>query len=414
MIKTKEETQKLWQALPTPSSRSPIANLLVLGGGLVLIFISCRLIYEKFTSVISRDATINGVVIELKAPSAGQVTQLDKKAGEKLTKGELLSVLENNLVSQLKIKEITSRLNKQQTELDKDKAYLVLQLRLLKTLEADQQNQYKLQVRRVHDEIMQANAEVEKAQAKYQLAQKKYNRSNFLAEKGAISQENLDLTFSEQQEGQAEVKHWQARLQQLLTEKNAAQLDLSLGRSSSNYDPKIRLQELQMDIANQQQAILSLQQAVKDSQAELTTAHKDFQQQHQVTVKTPASGVIWRLDARQGQFLKEGDSLGAILDCNRRWIDVYVDEQALRSLRIGTPATIQPYGLNDKTFQGRITLVRSGVGRLTPGEDVAIPLKNNLPRQSQVRVEFESEANTLDIKHFCYVGYTARVLFQVR
>jgi multidrug resistance efflux pump len=204
------------------------------------------------------------------------------------------------------------------------------------------------------------------------------------------------------------------RLDALRTNQQASQFGLTLSRNRSNYDPRIRLEELQLQIADRRQAIQILQQSIFDAQAELARAKADVQQRQAVVVKAPNSGVVWRLDAQRGAFVEQGESLGQVLDCKRRWVDVFVDERAMRSLQPSTSATIELYGSKSKVLHGRVSLVRSGIGRLAAGEDVAIPITPNLPRNAQVRVDLDPATDQGNPNLFCYVGYTGRVTFKFK
>jgi len=93
---------------------------------------------------------------------------------------------------------------------------------------------------------------------------------------------------------------------------------------------------------------------------------------------------------------------------------VFVDEQAVRSLQPGTPASIELYGSNAQVLQGKVSLVRSGIGRLAAGEDVAVPIMPNLPRNTQVRVDLDPTTAKNNPNLFCHVGYTGRVTFKVK
>ncbi|MBV8882660.1 MAG: HlyD family efflux transporter periplasmic adaptor subunit, partial [Chroococcidiopsidaceae cyanobacterium CP_BM_RX_35] len=245
-------------------------------------------------------------------------------------------------------------------------------------------------------------------------AQVNDERTKRLAAKGALAQANLDTATLKMRESEAEVSNLEARLEELFAGVKAAQLDLSLSWSSSNFDPKIRFQQLQLDIAERRQALQTLQGAIENTQTELTEAQSDLKRQQAIVIRAPTSGLVWHLDAQVGQFIRAGDSLGKLLDCRQRWVDVYLEERDLRLLKPGMPATIELYGSDSEVFQGRISSVRSGIGRLAVGEDVAVPLIANLPRQSQVRVQLEPETKKGITNLFCYVGYTAKVTFKIR
>jgi hypothetical protein len=58
-----------------------------------------------------------------------------------------------------------------------------------------------------------------------------------------------------------------------------------------------------------------------------------------------------------------------------------------------------------------VDLIRSGVGRLSPRDDEPRQLPINLARESQVRVRIDSDVPA-PARKLCFVGYSARVIFQ--
>lgn len=394
--------------------RSFLTSLMLVFISAGLIILSGRLLYTKFTSVISRDAVINGTLININAPEDGIVTELPVKTGQEIVKARTVITLKNERVSKLQVETINSRINEQKAQLDRTQAQLQQQLTLLQTLLEDQQNQSRLETFEAQNSVAQVEAELKGAKSSYLVAKNKYNRSKFLRVEGALAQTQLDDATSELERTKNQVDSLEARLQAIRANEQAAKLGLSLSRSRSNYDPRIRLQEVQLQIADQRKAIQTLQQGIKDAKAELIQAKADTDRKEKVAVKVPTSGVVWRLSAQPGQFVQQGASLGQVLDCQRRWVDVFVDEQAVRSIQPGTPATIELYGLDSQALQGRVTMIRSGMGRLAAGEDVAVPITPNLPRNSQVRVDLDPGTDQGNSNLLCYVGYTGRVTFKVK
>ncbi|BAZ21683.1 HlyD family secretion protein [Kalymmatonema gypsitolerans NIES-4073] len=405
-----QETPKIPQ---TVVIRSFLSNLLMVSIGILLIYWSYCLIKARMTTVISKDAVINGVLIDLKTPSEGIITQFSSNTGESTTQDQILMVLKNERVSKLKIQEIISRLNEYKTRLKRAQGKLAQDMSLLKIVTADQENYRSLRVQETQQSIAQINANLQAARARLELAKVKYKRGAYLTNEGALAKADLDEARLEKQESIAQVSQLEAQLKKFSVEEKAAYLDLSLNRSFSNFDPKIRLQQLRLDIADQRLAIQTLQQSVKDAELELKEAKIDHARLQSIVVKAPVAGIIWRLDARKGQYVGNGDSLGKVLDCQRRWIDIYLEERALESIHPNTPATVELYGAPSEVLQGQVSLVRSGIGRLAPGEEIAVPLIPNLPRQSQVRIDLPKTKKG-DSNLFCYVGYTAKVTFKVK
>lgn len=393
--------------------RSLLSNLLILTASVGLVIVSVRLLHTKFTSVISRDAVINGTVININATEDGTITELPVKTGDPVGLDKTILTIKNERISKLPTQEITTRINDQQAQLDRAQAQLERQIILIQTFSEEQQNQTKLESLEAQNSVAEVESELQGAKARYQIAQTSYSRSEFLRKEGALAQTQLDAVAKELEESKNLVGGLEARLEAIRANQKASGLGLTLSRSRSSYDPRIRLQEMQLQIADGRKAIATLQQGIKDAKSELVQAQADASRKEKVVVKVPTPGVIWHLSVQPGQFVQQGATLGKILDCKRRWVDVFVDEKAVRSIQPGTQATIELYGSNAQVLQGHVSIIRSGLGRLAAGEDVAVPITPNMPRNSQVRVDLEANKDNGDPSLMCYVGYTGRVTFKI-
>lgn len=405
---------RVMQRIYQVPSRSLLSNLAIGGISLGLLVWSFHLVRDKFVSVTSTDAVINGVLTEIKAPQEGIVSDLTVNTGGMFDRGKPFLTLENKGVSQLQVESIKGKLSQQKMELRAAEAKLSQQQVFLQTLVADQKNQHALEMVSTKHSVEQVSSELKGLQARLRLAQVNYDRTKYLRSEGATSQSILDTAAIEVEERQAEVNSLEKQLKVLQANQRAAQLELSLVKTTNNTDPRLRLEAVQMQIEDQRQVIQALRQRIPDTEAELAQAKADVRQQRVAVVNAPTSGVVWRLTTQPGSFVQRGESLGQLLDCSRRWVDTFVEEQAVRSLQPGTPATITLYGSNSQTLKGSVSTIRPGSGRLAAGEDIAIPSTPNMPRKAQVRVELEPDRNPADSGRFCYVGYTAQVSFKIR
>ncbi len=173
-----------------------------------------------------------------------------------------------------------------------------------------------------------------------------------------------------------------------------------------------------MQIAEDRQGIQTFKKRIEGTKAELIQAKKDFQRKQGATIKSSEAGVVWRVTAQPGKFVQQGESLGQIASCNQRWVDAWVDEQKVQLLQVGTPAEIKLNGMGSSgKLSGKVSVIRSGIGRLAAGEDIAIAMPPNLPRQTQVRIALDEQSPSSEpIKNgnFCHIGYTAQVTFPVQ
>lgn len=394
--------------------RSPLSNWLLVGLSVGLLAWAGRLLQTHLTSVTSVDAVINGTVVDIKAPQPGVIGQLNVNTGGAVTRNRVLLTIENNQISQLTLQGTKTRLSEQRSQLAQAQVQLNQQIALLQQVNLDQQNQSQLEVQSAQEALQQAQADLAGAVARHQLATLHFERMSFLRSQGAVPQSSLDTASVELTQRQTEINSIQTRISTAQANQKAAQLGLTLNRTRSNYDPQIRRQELQQGITNQRQYIKTLMQNIQNAQAEMTQAGKDWQRQRQRILIMPVTGVAWRMTVQPGKYVQQGDSLGQLLDCTRRWVDVFVDEKTVQSLPPGTPAQIQLYGDAAPMLRGRVSSVRSGVGRLAAGEDVAVAIAQNLPRTTQIRVDLDPNSDRGTAQQFCYVGYTAKVTFPLK
>ena len=394
--------------------RSLASNFLVLLAGVAFLLWAARLAQLKLTSVPSIDAVINGAIININAPREGKVMEVTIVVGETTRKGQRLLILENEQSSQLQVQEITSRLSERKAELEASQAYLNRLLALQQLATTDYQEQYRLENLEGQRALNQLESELRGTESRLRLAGISRDRARQLHLDGAVSMADLDSAEAEFEQRQSEVDSIQQQLEILQANLQAAEQGLTLNQTRSNYDPRIRLQEVQMQVADQQEVVERLAQAVEDINAEVEQARLDATRRRTIPIDATNDGVVWSFDIQPGTYVQQGDALGQLLDCSRRWIDTVVDERMLRSLEIGTPATIELYGYNSRRLKGKVSVIRPGIGRLAVGQDVMNPIAANTPRTAQVRVDITEVVDDEGRSRLCYVGHTAKVQFDIR
>ncbi len=408
--------------------RSLLANGVVIATGVGVLAFTGVFLFRHLTTVTSRDAVINGVIVNVRAPEEGTLVDLRAQVGEMINPSEgAVAILKNDRTTAMTPKDVKTWLQRRRGELGAAKAKLAELQGLLASAQADNTHQHRLEVtesdRRLaaaQAELSAARAQLADAKARQELAQINYERFVSLAQQGAVPQSQADAARTELKQSQAQVVNHQRTVdavartvEALAAEAQAAQLGLTLRNTRSNYDPRLRLQELKLQIAEQKAAIRGIEAEIAAQQEQLAQAEREVAQRQVVPINTPVAGYVWRVEARQGAFLGKGDLILQVLDCQRRWVDVFLDEKMLRLVHPGTRARIELYGDKWVTLRGRVSSIRSGLGRLNPGDDMVIPIPENYPRQSQVRVELEP-SDAQEEGNFCYVGYTGKVTFEIQ
>ena len=126
--------------------------------------------------------------------------------------------------------------------------------------------------------------------------------------------------------------------------------------------------------------------------------------------------------AYPGKLVKPGEVLGRVAVCDDLWVDAWVEESEAQTLKRDDGATMILRGLNEGggaiKLEGKVQLIRSGVGRLETGSDVAVQIDaNQAIHYAQVRIV------SISIKHadnnpkdesseLCqYIGYSGKITF---
>jgi multidrug resistance efflux pump len=391
--------------------RSLLANLIVFAASIGLLVTAYHLLKQRLTTVSSRDAVISADFVEMNAAIDGVVDALTVRPGDVLKATQPLLSLQNERTNQLGVQQIRSRITDLQTQQQRLAGQLARNAELAAAVEREGATEVSFKVERVDEDVDRLQAELAAKESELKMAQLTLGRVRKLAVAGALPQAQLDQAQIEVDRLTSNVQASQASLNKIKVDQATTRTGLNPDRERNNYDSRIRLQELNHRIADQRAELSLLQQNQKNAQAELGQAQADQKQIAVGQASSPIDGVLYELKVRSGQFVQKGTYLGRILNCQQRWVEVTVDEPSLKSITPGKAATISLNALPDKTLTGKVTLIRSGTGRLQPGQDVALPIAPNLPRTSQVRVELDANTDQGSPGNLCYVGYTGQVAF---
>ena len=398
--------------------RSPVANGVMLLVSVALLAWAWQFLKTRSTSVVSVDAVVNGTLVDLKAPEEGTLTRVVSRTGESVMVGKPMFAVRNDRLNELPMQENKSRLNQTRADLARAQERVDRLVILAASASVDDVAQVELVKSDTSVRVQQLDAEIAAVRARMSLSQVQIDRMSGLVTEGAMPKAALDVPQAEIAQRIQEVKALEAQIEALRVSDEAARQGLYISKTRSNYDPKIRVQELQIQIADGRAEIAGLKQRIRDGETELVQAKTDLNQRQQVVVNAPLSGVLWKMMAQEGKFVQRGEVLAQVADCKTRWVDALVDEGEVNALQVGMLADIRLTGAKDGTLlRGKVQTIRSGVGRLSAGQEVATPIAPNLPRYSQVRVELDSPQTVLTddsgTGNLCSIGYTGRVTFRI-
>lgn len=398
-----------------PLSRQTIFKSLRLGLlTMVLAFVSW-LLWQRSQSFTSRQGVVNAAVVAVRSPLEGKLTLNPLELGAVLTAGTTVGNVENPLHPQIVTNQqmIISQLKTLQSQLKSIDSRIQSRQVLLAQFQLEQGQQDNLQQDFQAEKVTQREKELQASQSAARAANLEAERYRFLSENGAISQSLATQAQAAAEQADALVERQAAALKQMRTEQRAITKGLQLEGSRVLSYPDIRVRELEQEIRDLQQQKDELVVALKAKQTELNKINEQLNLAQSTPIKIPITGVLWSLERKNTEvpeYINLGDLVLEMLDCDNVWVDAFVTEQRLDDLRMGAEVEVRFLSDPDnKQYTGEIISIRSGIGRITPGDDVALPPEDVVRRELAVKIRVKDVQ--LPDSEFCGVGRSVEVRF---
>ncbi|MBD1845425.1 ABC exporter membrane fusion protein [Cyanobacteria bacterium FACHB-63] len=308
-------------------------------------------------------------IIKLSAPIAldgDRVSQLLVKQGDRVSKGQIIAILDSRDKLQNALDQAREQVQVAQAKLAQVKAGA-------KTgeIEAQQATITRLQADR-QGEIAAQAAEINRWQAEVRTAQAEFDRFNKLYQQGAIAASNLDSKRLALDTAQAQLRQAQAKQNQAA---NSLEAQLSEARATLNRIEEVR----PVDVKTVATEVSSAIAAMKRAETELEQAY----------IRAPIAGQILKVHTRTGE--KISDSGIADLAQNAQMVAVAeVYQSDIANVKVGQTATI-----TGQAFSGELQGTVSEVGLQVNKQEVFSnqPGENLDRRVIDVKIRLTPEAS---------------------
>lgn len=184
-----------------------------------------------------------------------------------------------------------------------------------------------------------------------------------------------------------------ARVESLLLDQLEARLDAArAGRGRLAAERTLIDERARLDVLDREIDALGHREAELRSRIEqqrLDVADR--------TIRSPIDGVVDRVFAQAGEYVRPGQRLAIVHDPKRVWIEANVKETQIRKLAAGQPAEVRVDAYPGKVLRGR---VRS-IGSATTGSFALLPSPNpsgnftKITQRIPVRIDVERSGERL-------------------
>ena len=271
----------------------------------------------SLTETIASSARVGGVQESaVGAHFSGTVAQLFVRAGDRVTAGQKLAVLRNDVTRQQK--------GQAQTAVQTARARLAQVSRAPAQSEMDE----------AQHQVTEARAQASQANADLQLATKQFERLRQMYEQRVISRSELDTAQANQQS-------LQARVRSAVATAKAREARLETLKKTPRAE----------DVMVAKAQLAEAEQALRVAE----------QQAREAVVTAPFAGVVTAVNAEQGQTV---GALGVVdLVSDSLEIRVDLDEGNLAELELGQRAVLSASALGGRSFEGRLTDIGAAVNQ---------------------------------------------------
>lgn len=360
--------------------------------GAIICAAAVTLIYRE-TRQITTQAFINAPVVTVRAPIPGRtklVTGL--QVGRRIVKGEDLGTVvadtENPRISELssRIAELIAQRTAHQSEVDAIDAQLAHRRRELagQTHRAGVQQVVDVQGARAN--LALAVADLERTSAVVNESKRRVDRSDALRAEGFISPAAFDNTRAEEAMARAAQRASREAVQRAEIALGGARQGLQIDGPRGLPYAVTRSQELAQSISDLAARKTQLEVQLVAASSEIAVMQQELAKQSQAGLTSPVQGAVWNIDANSGDAVTRQGAVLQLVNCEDRWVEAFFSEKDAARMAVGTRVKVRSYYDGNDEWDGVVTTVRYGTGRVTVGQYVVDPPPEVMRRQLPVRV----------------------------
>ena len=421
---------------PDLSKSTLLGRLAIAGGslgfGALVLTASAWAMQSRMIYFTVDNAVVNAKTVELRSPQEGSIVEFNVKPGSEVVAGQIMAKIKPPLEVQaatLKLKADLDLLNDQKRQVEQTLVLLNTQLNGIAQQElqlTSQQSDLDNHGRSVNNARVQAatvdlsqyQAAIDAAMTKAKAAKIDYDRYVSLAAEGAISQQKVaqikavwDGTRADVVQANAAKVSAQASIAALEQE---APID-SLAATSSLQGQRINviqsIQEQKVKISTLSTEIISKQAQLKVQQTETKNQLEEAQ------IKTPINGRVYQTTSDKGEQVSRSSPLMSVVDCESRWVEVFIPASEVNRIDRSQPVHIIPVG-SSQQLSGTI----ESINGINPDElkhqsqavFPIVPSNSNGQVPARVVIKFKNIKELPNVQNMCGVGQSLKVTFSTQ
>ena len=418
---------------PDLSKSTLLGRLAIAGGslgfGVLVLTASGWAIQSRMLYFTVDNAVVNAKTVELRSPQEGSIVEFNVEPGSEVVAGQVMAKVKPTIEAEaaiLKLKADLDLLNAQKSQVQQTLVLLNTQLNGIaqQELQLTSQQSYidnhgrsinNAKVKAATIGLSQYQAAIDAAVIKAKAAKIDYERYVSLAAEGGISQQKVAQIKAVWDGSQADVvKANAAKVSvkaSIIALEQEAPID-SLAPTSSLQGQRISVMQ---SIQEQTVKISTLSTEIIGKQAQLKVQQTETQNQLEETqIKTPINGRVYRTTSDKGEHVSRSSPLMSVVDCESRWVEVFIPASEVNRIDRSQPVQIIPVGLSQQ-LSGTI----ESINGINPDElkhqsqavFPIVPSDSNGQVPARVVIKFKNIKELPNVQNMCGVGQSLKVTF---
>jgi multidrug resistance efflux pump len=381
--------------------------------GTFLLAAALIVLLPSMTGYTSLDGTVNARFMVISAPIEGTLVTPPPPSGTEVQKGEHLFSIRNERVNTARVSEFEAELAATRdhiNNLDRQKTNLIgLRKELQTRLGAFQS----ATIRNLEHEIGRQRHRIAASQARSSETASDLDRKLRLKAGGYLADIDFDRTRAMQAVTSNETELSRVELKRLEDQLESARKGVFIGDNRNDVpyslqridEITIALADIESKLGEQNVRADKMAKQLRDEQERVNTLGY-------ASIRSPATGVVWRNAVQIGSNVVVGTELSRVLDCSDLFVDILMSEANYDEIFPGRPAQVRLLG-RDQTFRGTVQSVRGSAADIEERTLAAIPPEQK-GKNARIRVHLETSTLNRDHQNYGQIGRTAQVRFETR
>lgn len=394
-------------AKPSFSATGPFkSRRFKVGLALALLLAGGYGIFSESHFVATHNAVVSAYVVSLRTPIDGTIAGLPAAAGMRVEEGSIFGRVENPRVDKEHLENLRVIEERARSEADAivaERDSLEAQRR---ELLARSEAYAAAVVSRLKLQITEASRLLDAKQIAVRQATADLDRGRKLSAAGIISTADFDKLQAQYDIAVQEEKAQEANLAAVRTSAAAAEKGIhsEAGVTNDVAYSRQRSDEITLRLAEINRDLTALE-------AQAVAAAKDLQQEQERTelmrqadLVAPVSGMLWKLEAMNGERVGTGDTVAEFVDCRQGFVLAEIPQERVPDIAPGGEARIKLSG-DSKDRLGTVLAVGGDPRKEDTRKFAAFPLQDSSLQMATVRIGL-----TATPPGECVIGRTGRVL----